>query len=150
MIDPMSPAYFITSSIPMGYVPAYEYCSSNGLTEHLKCFYFDFPDILRFRDLIYTVLVLFHYDFMIINVLGIKKVQRTNLGSAGFARKIKIDGEGIEDLANLKVGVVKIQRTIISQIYSTLISSMPRRFQCVTDKQGYMINKNDDDKLKMC
>ena len=57
--------------------------------------------------------------------------------------KQKLDLYEIKDLVTLKTKIIEIWRTISSETCSTMISSIPRRLQCVIDKQGYVINKKD-------
>lgn len=57
--------------------------------------------------------------------------------------KEKLNGEKIENLDVLKRKIINIWQTITPDMCSKLINSIPRRLQCLIEKQGYSINKKD-------
>ncbi|CAF3794840.1 unnamed protein product [Rotaria sp. Silwood1] len=57
--------------------------------------------------------------------------------------KEKIDGCEITNIAMLRNKIVKIWNTITPKMCSKLINSIPKRLQCLINKQGYPINKKD-------
>lgn len=57
--------------------------------------------------------------------------------------KEKLRGEDIESITMLKRRVGDIWRAITPQMCSKLINSIPRRLQCLIDKDGYQVNKKD-------
>ena len=60
--------------------------------------------------------------------------------------KQKLDACEIKDLVILKTKIVEISRSISAETCSTLIRSIPRRLQCVIDKKGCRIEKEDFEK----
>ncbi|CAF3927300.1 unnamed protein product, partial [Rotaria sp. Silwood1] len=54
--------------------------------------------------------------------------------------KQKLEGEEIKNIPTLKTNIIEIWRTISPQMCSKLMNSIPRRLQCLINKEGYPVN----------
>ena len=57
--------------------------------------------------------------------------------------KEKLKREEIKNVSILKRKIVEIWKTITPTMCSNLINSIPRRLQCLIDKNGFQITKKE-------
>ncbi|CAF1498164.1 unnamed protein product [Rotaria sp. Silwood1] len=57
--------------------------------------------------------------------------------------KEKLKGEEIKNISMLKNKIIETSRTISPQMCSKLMNSIPRRSECLINKESYSVNKKD-------